>query len=76
MTAIIAARQRNSIHVATDAASYFRGGDVACFGVKMFPIANWPGVVTSSGNAAAMSIFALELSARFRNWNTMIAGAI
>jgi hypothetical protein len=62
------------VHIAVDAASYF-GGKVAAFGCKTFSVPQWPGLVTSAGNATAMPVFGIELSQRFPRWDDLIAGA-
>lgn len=75
MTAIICVKQpeHGCVHVATDAASYDRErGAIVEFGSKIAPVPNWPGVVTSAGNAAATILFGAELSRRFSMFDEMI----
>jgi hypothetical protein len=39
------------------------------------PVPHWPGVVTSAGSAAGSTLFGVELSNRFSDWDAMVSGA-
>jgi hypothetical protein len=77
VTAIVLACQprRNLLHLATDAAMYRHDQRVVGFGTKVMPISHWPGVVTCTGNAAAVPLFGWELAKQFANWDALIADA-
>lgn len=77
MTAVVLACQKrhNIFHLATDSALYQHDQRVVGFGTKVTPISHWPGVVTCTGNAAAVPLFGWELAKQFANWDAFIAGA-
>src|SRR5262245_36162045 len=77
MTAIVLAclKQRNCLHLATDAAKYRQDQSVVAFSTKVWPVSHWPGVVTCTGNAAAVPLFGSALADEFPSWDDMIDGA-
>jgi len=74
MTAAIVAKQRDRIHIATDAAIYRQGEGVVAFGSKVTTVPHWPGCITGAGNAAAGPLFAPALGRLFSTWDLMIDG--
>lgn len=77
MTAVVIAAQpnRGCIHVATDAAIYNRNDQcVVRFQSKVYPVPNWPGLVTATGNVGAASHFTWWLTERFQTWDALIEG--
>jgi hypothetical protein len=77
VTAIVLACQprRKLLHLATDAAMYRQDQCVVAFGTKVAPISHWPGVVTCTGNAAAVPLFGWALAKQFASWDEMVEGA-
>ncbi|MBN8963033.1 MAG: hypothetical protein J0H71_18015 [Rhizobiales bacterium] len=79
MTAIniVARPDQGAIYVLTDAAIYTKADGVSAFGLKAYPVANWPGLVTGVGNANASLILAFALAQTFGGedvaFDTMIA---
>jgi hypothetical protein len=75
MTAIVIAKQRDRIHLATDAASYTSDSSVVCFGSKVHTLPHWPGAISVSGIAVAQPILAVELGQKFATFDDVIEGA-
>jgi hypothetical protein len=75
MTSLICVAQprRGIIHFVTDAALY-QNRIVTAFGTKTTTIPQWPGIVSTAGNAAAASLFAHTLSQQFATWDDLIEG--
>jgi hypothetical protein len=74
MTAIIVVKRRSDIHVVTDSAHYLNGR-VECFGCKVFPVAHWPGLVTTAGSSAMVQLFGATLAQEFETFDALVATA-
>ena len=77
MTAVIIVAQPKygCIHFAGDAAAYMSDQTVVCFTSKVFPIAHWPGLVTTAGNGAMAPLFGWSLSQAFSTFDQAVDNA-
>jgi hypothetical protein len=77
MTAVVIVAQprHGLIHFAGDAAMYQNDQTVTDFGCKAFPIAHWPGLVTSAGNSAMVPLFGWSLSQEFASFDAAVESA-
>lgn len=71
MTAINIVKQRDRVHVITDAAYWRADGTVICFGPKMFPLPNLPAVIATRGPTTALFEFGLRFS-EFKSFDDMV----
>lgn len=71
MTAIIIAKQREHIHILTDAAVY-TAKKVIAFANKVLTIPHFPLAITTAGSAGATPWLALELAQHFSGWDDLI----
>ena len=72
-TNVFCQRQRNCLHVVTDAAIYDASGVVRGLGSKIFPITHWPGVICIRGAAKAVLV-SQWLSGEFADFDAAVDG--
>lgn len=72
MTAINIVKQRNRVHLVTDAAYWGPDGRIGCFGAKMFPLPNLPAVIATRGPLTAPFEFGLRFSVAFTSFDDMV----
>jgi hypothetical protein len=54
---------------------YLADQTVVGFSTKVFPVAHWPGLITTVGNGAMVPLFGWSLARRFSTFDELIAGA-
>jgi hypothetical protein len=76
MTAInvVCQKQRNCIHVVSDAASYNPDGIIGGFVTKTFTVPHWPGVLAVRGTGSAGPRIGYLLSLNFGSFDALIDG--